>query len=306
MRYVGPQAFRNIKEYLILPKSVVEIGSYAFDDCSEDFVLYFESDKLPEILDDYWNGYLGERYYFYSAEQPTENIEKYWYYDILGLPRLWSDYLKFKELTYTAFGDSITAGYDGMNGKVKMDKSYPELVGENLGLKSVDNQGVSGATLTQYNLDGVVCMTETILSYTDEADIISVMLGVNDYLRVLPLGNINDKSTNTIYGSLNLIAEHLIENYKDSYIFFMTPFKAIIYGDYWDTNRGGGYNLLNVANAVKEVANLYNIDVLDMFELGNYELEMVLAGSDGLHPSKKFYINYTCPQISKFIKKNYE
>ena len=42
-----------------------------------------------------------------------------------------------------------------------------------------------------------------------------------------------------------------------------------------------------------------------MFELGNYEVEMSLSNSDGLHPSQEFFEEYTAPQIVDFIKNNY-
>ena len=85
-------------------------------------------------------------------------------------------------------------------------------------------------------------------------------------------------------------------------MFFMTPYKLVG----WSNNNSSGYNLNNVAQAVKEVANKYNIPVLDMFNLGQFELEMYNEDSDGVHPSQEFFKNYTAPQIAQFIKDNYK
>ena len=48
------------------------------------------------------------------------------------------------------------------------------------------------------------------------------------------------------------------------------------------------------------------ISVLDMYNYGNFELEMFKDYSDGTHPSEDFYENYSAPQIVQFIKDNYD
>jgi lysophospholipase L1-like esterase len=149
-------------------------------------------------------------------------------------------------------------------------------------------------------------MTDRILAYTEHADIISVLMGVNDFNRDLPLGTIDDFSNTTVYGALNMIASHFKTYYKDSFVFFMTPYKQA-WGDKGSyTDNAQGYKLLDVANAVKEVVGNYGYPVLDLFNVGKYELEMYNAGSDGLHPSQEFFENYTAPQIAQFIKDNYK
>ena len=206
--------------------------------------------------------------------------------------------IDFSKLTYVAFGDSITYGADYTRNYAQMDNPYPKLVSEKLKLSSVKNLGVSGATFVANDLNRV-CMTDNILSFDENADIISVMLGVNDYACSLPLGTITDTSNTTIYGSLNLIAKHLTTVYKDSFVFFMTPYKTTY-------NSNSEYQLIDVVKAVKEVADLYDISVLDMYNLGKYELEMYNASSDGIHPSQDFITTYTAPQIAEFIKQNYK
>ena len=204
--------------------------------------------------------------------------------------------IDFSKSTYVAFGDSITFGADYERSYAQMDDPYPELVAEKLNLASYENRGISGATFCENTL-GRVCMTNQILSYEGNADIISVMLGVNDYAESLPLGDIGDFSKQTVYGCLNMIAEYLSTEHKGSFVFFMTPYKTTFVND-------GSYTLLDVTAAIKEVAKAYDIPVLDMYTLGQYELEMYNSGSDGIHPSQSFISEYTAPQIAEFIKKN--
>ena len=213
--------------------------------------------------------------------------------------------IDFSDKTYLAFGDSITWGADYSKSYARMDNPYPELVASELGLKSHVNLAVSGATLCSNSLN-LVCMTDRIISYTQYADIVSVLMGVNDFNRSLPLGTIGDNNNTTVYGSLNLIAKHFQTYYSKSFVFFMTPYKVAFGGKDSFTDNTQGYNLLDVANAVKEVAENYGYPVLDLFNLGKYELEMYNTDNDGIHPSQEFIREYTAPQIAQFIKDNYK
>ncbi len=211
---------------------------------------------------------------------------------------------EFSNLTFTAFGDSITYGADLIIGG-RVENPYPTLVSNILGLKSYENKGVSGATLCSNNLN-LTCMTDVITSYTSETDIIGVLGGVNDFNRELPLGDIDDTGTSTIYGSLHVSMSYLSENYSDAFVFYMTPYKEYFHGVLWSDDNSQGYNLQDVANAIKEVAEIYNIPVLDLLELGGFEDVMYDEDCDGIHPNQNFITNVMAPQIAKFIQDNYQ
>lgn len=207
-------------------------------------------------------------------------------------------YGRFAELTYVTFGDSITYGVDGVDWGL-MEDPYPELVSRALGFKTFNNLAVSGATYCENNLNRHN-MTKRILSFAGEADIISLMLGVNDCYVGLPLGTPESRDNTTIYGSLFLISEYLTKNYEDAFIFYMTPFPAK--NGY--SNNSAGYKLEDVADAIKYVAAHYDIPVLDMYLYSEYEdVEMHLG--DGLHPSQSFMRDYAAPKIAEFIKEHY-
>ena len=204
----------------------------------------------------------------------------------------------YEKMTYVAFGDSITYGIDGTKDKWgPMPEPYPSLVGDILGIGTVQNKAISGATLCADS--GQTNMTEKILSFNGHADIISVMLGVNDYQTNRPLGNADSRDNSTVYGSLFMIAEHLTANYSDALVFFITPFPTVRAGGNGAT---GAYHVADVAEAVKYVAAMYGIPVLDLHTMGKYELEMVLPTNDGIHPSQEHFRTYTAPQIADFIK----
>ena len=209
----------------------------------------------------------------------------------------------FSQLTFTAFGDSITCGINPkINGKV--ENPYPTLVNEILGLKSFENKGVSGATFTSGN-SGRSCMTDLITSYNSSADIIGVLGGVNDFYANASLGTIDDRTTSTIYGALHISMSYLKEYYEDSFLFYMTPYKCVYGWKYWYNQNSKGYSLENIANAIKEVADIYNIPVLDLFEIGGFESVMENSDCDGVHPNQEFITNKMAPQIAGFIQDNY-
>lgn len=210
----------------------------------------------------------------------------------------------FSNLSYVAFGDSITYGADLIIGG-RIETPYPTGVKNALGLSQSENKGVSGSTLTQNTLN-LTCMTDIITSYSGDADIISVLGGVNDYNRSLPLGTMSDRTPTTIYGALHTSMSYLTENYPDAFIFYMTPYKEYYHNVLWSVKNSAGYNLEDVACAVKEVAFFYDIPVLDLFEKGNFESVMYDDDCDGVHPNQKFVTNVMTPQIAKFIKDNYK
>lgn len=204
--------------------------------------------------------------------------------------------------TYYAYGDSITWGYYA--GK-QMDKPYPTQVAELLGLQSYLNLGQSGATLCANDM-GLVNMTERILSRPYYADIVSVLMGVNDYNRSLPLGTDGDKDNHTIYGSLYLVMEHFKTYYSDSFVFFMTPLNCYLGGHDGTKNNLQGYNLTDVSTAIKVMAEQYGYPVLDLFGEGDFESEMYSAESDGIHPSQRFFETHTALQIAQFINDHFD
>lgn len=222
-------------------------------------------------------GYFGYQYFGKNKEKNTDD---------------------FSQLIYAALGDSITRGVIG--GAVA-DKPYCDCVGSILGLKSVYNYGVSGSTLcskTENYTHGYKPMCERYKEMRDDADIVSLMGGTNDFSQGV-IGTIDDTATDTIYGALNELAKGLKEKYPNSFIFFMTPLKSV-----WSTPT----KQAQICQAVKDVGNKYQIPVLDTANLVDFSKEFNADGysGDGVHPSQDFYKNELAPVIANFIKNNYK
>jgi lysophospholipase L1-like esterase len=208
----------------------------------------------------------------------------------------------FSQLTYLAMGDSITYGLNTYGSESQVAKPYPVLVRELLGMEKVYNYGISGSTLVSIE-DTRDPFCERYASMPNDADIVSVMGGVNDYwLGYADIGTLDSTDTTTIYGALNVLVSGLKEKYPDAYIFFMTPYK-------WGNDPGvnaKGYSLADICTAIKNVCAKYGVDVLDMYTYGQIEVDFQNPQCDKLHPTQEFFENYTAPQIATFIKENYK
>jgi len=162
--------------------------------------------------------------------------------------------------------------------------------------------GKGGYTITSCGQYGSI---QDILEYVPTySNIISVMGGTNDFAQNMPLGDINTNDVATIYGGLKHIAKTLINRCPNAYIFFMT---ALPLGDAKLEQYSNSERTIEEINvAIKEVAKLYKIDVLDTYNLADYQSEMNNSlVTDGCHPSKEFHENKLAPTIAQFIKDNY-
>ena len=204
----------------------------------------------------------------------------------------------FSQLTYAALGDSITFGVDGSTGThINMETPYCEVVGEILGFERSVNLGVSGSCIS-FARGEQNAFCKRYVNIPRDADVISVMGGINDTDENVTIGTINDVDCNTFYGALNTLAKGLKDNWSDAFIFFMTPLNA--------RGRVGVYE--QVCQAIKDVCAKYDIPVLDTSKLADFSQEYNAKGyvGDGLHPSQEFHKNTLAPIIAKFIKNNYK
>jgi lysophospholipase L1-like esterase len=185
-----------------------------------------------------------------------------------------------------ALGDSITYGAGGT-------VPYTDVVKNILGLNTVRNYGVSGSAIATRSgrTDSFV---ERYSSMDNDADIIYVMGGTNDFWTNVPLGTINDTTSNTFYGALKILCEGLINKYPNAFIFFGTPPKGWRSSGYYNEGPNANGNTMEDFNkAVKEVCGLYTIPVLDVkHELGidpSVPIHFSTYTSDGIHYNNAGY-----------------
>jgi hypothetical protein len=184
------------------------------------------------------------------------------------------------ELTMNALGDSLTHGDitgTGLDG-TPWTSHIPSLAG----IKLCRNYGVNGRCLA---LSGG--MAERYCEMDDDADIISVFGGTNYFCRGVPIGCCEDKTVETFFGALNIIAEGLYKKYPGSDIFFITPpkCKSTLHG--WEafTPNKSGHILKDYRDAIMERADYYSIPVMDSYTDSGMScyLDTGFYRPDGLH-----------------------
>jgi len=203
--------------------------------------------------------------------------------------------IKTPEGNITLIGDSITTAYaTGPNGGTFSMLSYSFLLADNLNMK-YQLLAQSGSTLTGGSFE------DRAASINSNADIISIMGGVNDFLQQKEIGTISDSTTDTFYGALNSLLTNITTNHPDKTIVYLTPLACKNH----DNPAAGGQTLSNYVSAIKQVAENYdNVILIDTFTWSTNNLDAsdeTLFG-DGLHPTVKGHAKVAEFILSEFSR----
>lgn len=188
-------------------------------------------------------------------------------------------------------GDSITEE----NGTASV-KYYQHIFGNNY-MKAVNIYGYSGRCIQKKNSSDTDCMSIMYTTMTNDADIVTVFGGTNDFhLAEGGLGSIGDLTTTTFYGALDVLIKGLTTKYPTATILFITPLQRTAGGSYGDRN------IKDYANAVVQMCAKYSIPCLDVFHGGGFNpaIQGTTYCDDGLHP-KNNYHKLLGGKISAFI-----
>lgn len=129
----------------------------------------------------------------------------------------------------------------------------------------------------------------------DNITTMTIFFGTNDFTANVPLGENNDFSDATFKGSMNYIIKVFQEKYPHIQLNFITPIYRTVIPDNRVIDCDSYENLLGLklvdyVEAIKEVGNIYNVPVLDLYHtsgINKYTAEYYLA--DGTHPTDEGY-----------------
>lgn len=168
-------------------------------------------------------------------------------YDYLNLNLKAKPKSKLQGLTWNCLGDSYTHGY----GEIP----YLVHVAELLEIGEVNNYGISGTTIGGTDTNAF-CNRYSLMK--DNADIITVLGGINDINGSVVLGSMSDRTNSTFYGSLHVLIQGLYNKYPGKKIGFITFPKIPKWeADYERSN--------NFVNAILEVCEYYGLPCLDLY-----------------------------------------
>lgn len=184
---------------------------------------------------------------------------------------------------WNALGDSITAG-------MSTTKIYHEYIKQQYTNITVNNYGISGTEICKGGTYGnQMCVRYADMA--DDADLITVFAGVNDFLHNAPIGEFSVRDDATFYGGVRTLIEGLIQKYPYKFIYFLTPLKVRIgkYGVNTDGTNNLGLTLDAYINVIKECCNYYGIPCIDTNNIStlnpNWDFVYTNYVPDGLHPN---------------------
>ncbi len=204
----------------------------------------------------------------------------------------------YEKIIVNSIGDSITTYVPAPDRGMPYHKYWAEWY--NI---TNNNYGVSSTTVCP-RPDKDNSFIERYPSMRDDAHLITVKGGTNDWGANFATGTLSDREPTTYIGGIRTLMEGLIEKYPNSHIVFFSPIKRS--GD--KTTNGNGSSLLDYTNALIELGAIYNIPVIDIYtpEILDFTSRIITPGGhdpetgewhdtvcesdlmpDGLHPSGK-------------------
>ncbi|MBZ5985951.1 SGNH/GDSL hydrolase family protein [Leuconostoc gelidum] len=202
-----------------------------------------------------------------------------------------------------ALGDSITAGYVP---NASLNGGWPTILSRNVGI-TVYNEGVSSATIQNGGAnDSISFVNRSATIDFSRANDVVIFGGTNDFAQNLPIGNISDNTSNSLYGSMNIIFSNIYTSNPNAKVYIVLPmWRARITGgnvDVGTTANSIGLLLKDYCEALKNVANKYNVPYLDAYHnMGINNINSANWLSDGLHPNDVGYA-HLANLIGNFVK----
>lgn len=195
-------------------------------------------------------------------------------------------HLKGKKAVF--LGDSITEGW----GTSAKEYRFTDVFARLAELRETVNYGIGATRIARQQKinDEYVdtnAFTERFVQMDDDADLVVVFGGTNDYGHGdAPFGTLEDRTIDTYCGAVHVLMSGLIKKYPTATIVFMTPLHRK-----WEyvPNETTGKTLKPYVDVIRTVAENYSIAVLDLYaNAGIYpeiEEQRELLCPDGLHPN---------------------
>lgn len=187
-------------------------------------------------------------------------------------------------LKWNGMGDSLTSA-------IGTAINYQNYISGKYGI-APRNYGIAGSTIAS-GTDSSNPMVERYVNMDDDADIITIFGGTNDYGAQIKLGEDDSTDTSTFKGALNVIIDGLIRKYPGKRIGFITPMQR---ADIYKT-----VPLETYVNAMVKICAKWGIPCLDLYHNGNLNPAIdiiantffrvnVSSGSDKLHLNEKGHL----------------
>ncbi|EPB8168489.1 SGNH/GDSL hydrolase family protein [Clostridium perfringens] len=197
-------------------------------------------------------------------------------------------------------GDSICQGLVNNGG-------YAKILKDQTGCK-IENRAIGGGTLSA-NGKGYHEICNDIANMSDDANMVILEGGINDYFQAIELGEmkpLNDFTSEvdktTVLGGLESIFRTCIDKWLGVPIIFVIVHPV---SNTRFTINSKGYSFQMLADAIKKMCSKYSIALVDLLnESGGFNCNIekiakryTINEGDGIHPNEEGYEIYYNPQI---------
>ena len=193
--------------------------------------------------------------------------------------------MKLDNLKINILGDSIT---EGRNASSK-ENCYVSLLQKQYPNATIRNYGVGGSCLSDKCLWGVRSFCERADEMDEDADLVLVFGGTNDYCCCCPPGQWGDKTDDTFYGACWVLFDKLLRRYHGKWIVIATPIHRLDEDGTICEDRPMVAPLWEYVRIIKETATYFGFPVIDLFATSgiqpNIDYIRETYTDDGLHPN---------------------
>lgn len=197
-------------------------------------------------------------------------------------------------ILWAVFGDSFSTSLTG---------DYLKEVSEKM---SLTNANISINAVAGNTIFAQVDTLDNVLSndpnYFDDKDIVSFLIGANDYAQNSVLGTVADTANApTFAGQMKYFIETVLTAKPSVKLFIMTPTKANGSAVFYTTANTAGWKLEDLANLVVAICKDYSVPCIDLYSNAGFNLQTIDSLTvDGLHPSLKGRIKISDIVVSAF------
>ena len=205
-------------------------------------------------------------------------------------------YYSFEDKQIVFIGDSITEGVGGNIDAEGNKISYVNYVDEALDFEKVLNHGKAGRTVNNYG-DEELSMDANIDNLINiDADIVVILIGVNDYLYYSPtkrFGALDNGSTAGYCGALQSFVKAVERNYPDKEYFFITTYQLLSTDGSTYTDYNGTPTFNDYLDVQRTLADRHGYHMIDVYNSGFMSTQDAVTTAnlipDGIHPNDAGY-----------------
>lgn len=197
-------------------------------------------------------------------------------------------YRNLDHMKWISIGDSITAG-------VGTKQTYRTWVCNDLGVIDTNSAHISGGSIAKVG-DGTLSgsgftfmpdfIPYNVKKIYTRPILITVLLGTNDHIADVEIGEKSSTDITEFYGALNYFYDKLMSAYPNAYLMFFTPFHKKT-----ETANEAGYTLQDYIAAIKDFCNRKDIYCYDTYTKTKDLIDITTNTADGLH------LNYSGHEI---------